>query len=244
MKSSRAKVLHEIAGRSLIAHVIKAIESLAAKELRVVVGADKEDVIQHLNQISPNVKTIHQEVRGGTGHAVKIALAGNNPSGTVLVCAGDTPLLTGATLRELLKHHVSTGASATVLSANLPDPSGYGRVLREASGELAEIVEERDATEIQKQTSEINSGVYIFAAADLVVALGKIGKNNAQQEEYLTDVIGILKSEGKKVVAFETPDFTEILGINDRSQLSQAVFIMYARICDALMQSGVTITDP
>ncbi|MFM7356048.1 MAG: bifunctional N-acetylglucosamine-1-phosphate uridyltransferase/glucosamine-1-phosphate acetyltransferase, partial [Actinomycetota bacterium] len=244
MKSSRAKVLHEIAGRSLIAHVIKAIESLAAKELRVVVGADKEDVIQHLNQISPNAKTIHQEVRGGTGHAVKIALAGNNPSGTVLVCAGDTPLLTGATLRELLKHHVSTGASATVLSANLPNPSGYGRVLREASGELAEIVEEKDATEIQKQTSEISSGVYIFAVADLVAALGKVGKNNAQKEEYLTDVIGILKSEGKKVVAFETPDFTEILGINDRSQLSQAGFIMNARICDALMQSGVTITDP
>ncbi len=196
MKSSRAKVLHEIAGRSLIAHVIKAIESLAAKELRVVVGADKEDVIQHLNQISPNAKTIYQEVRGGTGHAVKIALAEHNPSGTVLVCAGDTPLLTGATLRELLKHHVSTGASATVLSANMPDPSGYGRVLREASGDLAEIIEERDATEIQKQTSEINSGVYIFAAAELVAALGKIGKNNAQQEEYLTDVIGILKSEG------------------------------------------------
>ncbi|MFZ9315924.1 MAG: bifunctional UDP-N-acetylglucosamine diphosphorylase/glucosamine-1-phosphate N-acetyltransferase GlmU, partial [Candidatus Nanopelagicaceae bacterium] len=244
MKSSRAKVLHEIAGRSLIAHVIKAIEPLAAKELRVVVGANKEDLIQHLSQISPNAKTIYQEVRGGTGHAVKIALAGSNPSGTVLVCAGDTPLLTGATLRELLKQHVSTGASATVLSANMPDPSGYGRVLREASGDLAEIIEERDATEIQKQTSEINSGVYIFAAADLVAALGKIGKNNAQQEEYLTDVIGILKSEGKKVSAFETPDFTEILGINDRSQLSQAGFIMNARICDALMQSGVTITDP
>ena len=244
MKSSRAKVLHEIAGRSLIAHVIRAVEPLAAKELRVVVGADREDVIQHLSDISPSAKTIYQEIRGGTGHAVKLALAGHNSSGTVLICAGDTPLLTSATLRELLKDHSSTGASATVLTTHMPDPSGYGRVLREANGDLAEIVEEKDATELQKQTSEINSGVYIFAATDLIAALGKISASNAQQEEYLTDVIGILKSEGKKVSAFETPDFTEILGINDRSQLSQAGFIMNARICDALMQSGVTITDP
>ena len=173
------------------AGVGKTVEPLATKELRVVVGANKEDVIQHLNQISPSAKTIYQEVRGGTGHAVKLALAGYNSSGTVLICAGDTPLLTSATLRELLKDHGSTGASATVLSANMPDPSGYGRVLREANGDLAEIVEEKDATEIQKQTSEINSGVYIFAATDLTAALGKIGKNNAQQEEYLTDVIGM-----------------------------------------------------
>ena len=244
MKSSRAKVLHEIAGRSLIAHVIKAVEALNSKELRVVVGADKEDVIQHLNQISPNAKTIYQEVRGGTGHAVKIALAGHNPSGTVLVCAGDTPLLTGATLKDLLKHHVSTGASATVLSANMPDPSGYGRVLREASGDLAEIIEERDATEIQKQTSEINSGVYIFDLDELRVALSHLSASNSQKEEYLTDVIAILKKSGKKVGAFSSHDFTEILGINDRAQLSTSSFIMNARICDALMRSGVTIVDP
>ena len=244
MKSTRAKVLHEIAGRSLLGHVLNAIAPLQAKEVRVVVGAAKEEVIAHVQLISPNAKTIYQEVRGGTGHAVKLALENYHGSGTVLVCAGDTPLLTSETLSNLLAEHNSTNACATVLTTEMPDPSGYGRVIRDKDGSLAEIVEERDATDSQKQTLEINSGVYIFDFLELRAAISQLSASNSQKEEYLTDVIAILKKSGKRVGAFVSHDFTEVLGINDRSQLSTCSFIMNARVCDALMRSGVTIVDP
>jgi len=244
MKSTRAKVLHEIAGRSLLDHVLHAIAPLQAKEVRVVVGASKDEVIAHLKEVSPASRTVLQEVRGGTGHAVKLALENYSGSGSVLVCAGDTPLLTSETLTNLLNAHNSSKASATVLTTEMPDPSGYGRVIRDNDGTLAEIVEERDATESQKQTLEINSGVYIFDLDELRVALSHLSASNSQKEEYLTDVIAILKKSGKKVGAFASHDFTEILGINDRAQLSTSSFIMNARICDALMRSGVTIVDP
>ena len=244
MKSTRAKVLHEIAGRSLLDHVLHAIAPLQAKEVRVVVGASKDEVIAHLKEVSPASRTILQEVRGGTGHAVKLALENYTGSGSVLVCAGDTPLLTSETLTNLLNAHNSSKASATVLTTEMPDPSGYGRVIRDNDGTLAEIVEERDATDSQKQTLEINSGVYIFDLNELRAALSQLSASNSQKEEYLTDVIAILKKSGKKVSAFSSHDFTEILGINDRAQLSTSSFIMNARICDALMRSGVTIVDP
>jgi len=244
MKSTRAKVLHEIAGRSLLDHVLHAIAPLQAKEVRVVVGASKDEVIAHLKEVSPASRTVLQEVRGGTGHAVKLALENYSGSGSVLVCAGDTPLLTSETLTNLFNAHNSSKASATVLTTEMPDPSGYGRVIRDNDGNLAEIVEERDATESQKQTLEINSGVYIFDLDELRVALSHLSASNSQKEEYLTDVIAILKKSGKKVGAFASHDFTEILGINDRAQLSTSSFIMNARICDALMRSGVTIVDP
>jgi bifunctional UDP-N-acetylglucosamine pyrophosphorylase/glucosamine-1-phosphate N-acetyltransferase len=243
MKSSRAKVLHEIAGRSLLGHVLHALSPLQANEVRVVVGAAKYEVTNHLAQISPNAKTVYQEVRGGTGHATKLALQGFSGNGAVLVCAGDTPLLTGQTLLDLLAAHQSSGASATVLTAEMLDPSGYGRIIRDASNNLAQIVEEKDASQLQKQTLEINSGVYVFSAPDLIAALGKLTAHNAQKEEYLTDVIAILKSEGKLVSAFMTADYTEVFGVNDREQLATCGFLMNARICEALMKSGVTIVD-
>jgi len=244
MKSTRAKVLHEIAGRSLVDHVLHAITPLDVKEVRVVVGAAKDEVIAHLKEVSPNSITIFQEVRGGTGHAVKLALENYGGDGSVLICAGDTPLLTSHTLSKLLSEHKASHASATVLTTAMPNPSGYGRIIRENDGSLAQIVEERDATDSQKQTLEINSGVYIFALSELKNALTKLSANNAQKEEYLTDVIAILKGDGKKVAAFSADDYTEIWGINDRAQLSTCSFIMNARICDALMKSGVTIVDP
>ena len=244
MKSTRAKVLHEISGRSLLGHVLHAVSTLNPVTTRVVVGAAKEDVIAHLKEISPHTQTIYQEVRGGTGHAVKLALENYSTNGTMIVCAGDTPLLTGATLSNLVKEHNASGASATVLTAEMPDPSGYGRVIRSSDGSLSKIVEEKDASENEKETLEINSGVYIFAVSDLRNALTKLSTKNAQKEEYLTDVIGILKGEGKKVAAFAAADYTEVWGINDRAQLSTCSFVFNARICDALMKSGVTIADP
>jgi len=244
MKSTRAKVLHEISGRTLVGHVLHALSSLNPRTTRVVVGAAKDEVIAHLKEISPHVQTVFQEVRGGTGHAVKLALENYSDNGTMIVCAGDTPLLTGATLSLLVQEHLNSSASATVLTAEMPDPSGYGRVIRSSDGSLSKIVEEKDASELEKETLEINSGVYIFAISELRSALTKLSTKNAQQEEYLTDVIGILKSEGKKVIAFAADDYTEVWGINDRAQLSTCSFVSNARICDALMKSGVTITDP
>jgi bifunctional UDP-N-acetylglucosamine pyrophosphorylase/glucosamine-1-phosphate N-acetyltransferase len=244
MKSTRAKVLHEIAGRSLIGHVLHAVQSVKPKELRVVIGASKDEVITHLSTIAPAATTVHQEVRGGTGHAVRIALETFTGSGSVLVCAGDTPLLRGATLEKLLASHNSSQSSATVLTTIMPDPSGYGRVIREEDESLAKIVEERDANQEEKETLEINSGVYIFELADLVSAISRLTSQNSQKEEYLTDVISILKKDGKKVSALLTEDFTEVLGVNDRSQLSVCTYVMHSRINEALMLSGVSFVDP
>ena len=244
MKSTTPKVLHKISGRSILAHVLGAISKLDSKEIRVVVGSGKDEVVRELSSVAPSAKSIHQEVRGGTGHATKLALEGAAKSGQVLVCAGDTPLLTSETLFELLKTHQASGGAATVLTTELPDPYGYGRIVHDASGELESIVEERDASEAIREISEINSGVYLFEIDALSGALAKISKSNSQGEEYLTDVISILKSEGKKVTTYRTDDFVEILGINDRAQLADVASLMRDRINDSLMRSGVTITDP
>jgi bifunctional UDP-N-acetylglucosamine pyrophosphorylase/glucosamine-1-phosphate N-acetyltransferase len=244
MKSSTPKVLHQIAGRSILAHVLGAVAKLDSKEVRVVVGSGKNEVIKELGSIAPAAKSIYQEVRSGTGHATKLALDGAAKSGQVLICAGDTPLLTGTTLSELVAAHKANGAAATVLTTELPDPYGYGRIVYDRSGELDSIVEERDANEAIREISEINSGVYVFDLEPLITALTKLSKSNSQGEEYLTDVISILKGEGKKVSTYLASDFTEILGINDRAQLADVSSLMRDRINDSLMRSGVSIVDP
>ncbi|MEY3455608.1 MAG: bifunctional protein GlmU, partial [Actinomycetota bacterium] len=243
MKSSTPKVLHQIAGRSILAHVLSAVAKLDSKEVRVVVGSGKDEVIKELGAIAPSAKSIYQEVRGGTGHATKLALEGATSSGKVLICAGDTPLLTGTTLSELVKAHNESGAAAT-LTTELPDPFGYGRIVYDKAGELESIVEERDADDVIREISEINSGVYVFDLDSLRAALAKLSKSNSQGEEYLTDVISILKGEGKKVSTYLATDFVEILGINDRAQLADVASLMRDRINDSLMRSGVSITDP
>ena len=244
MKSSTPKVLHQIAGRSILAHVLSAVAKLDSKEVRVVVGSGKDEVIKELGAIAPSAKSIYQEVRSGTGHATKLALEGAASSGKVLICAGDTPLLTGTTLSEMVKAHNESGAAATVLTTELPDPFGYGRIVYDKAGELESIVEERDADEAIREISEINSGVYVFDLDSLRAALAKLSKSNSQGEEYLTDVISILKGEGNKVSTYLANDFVEILGINDRAQLADVGSLMRDRINDSLMRSGVSITDP
>jgi bifunctional UDP-N-acetylglucosamine pyrophosphorylase/glucosamine-1-phosphate N-acetyltransferase len=244
MKSTTPKVLHKIAGRTILAHVLDSVSKLNATEVRVVVGSGRDEVIRELNSIAPQAKSIYQEVRSGTGHATKLALTDAAKSGQVLICAGDTPLLTSTTLSELAKAHDEGGAAATVLTTELPDPYGYGRIVYDDKGALSAIVEERDASEALREISEINSGVYIFDIDSLIGALTKISKSNSQGEEYLTDVIAILKSDGKRVATHLTPDFVEILGVNDRAQLADVSSLMRDRIVDSLMRSGVTITEP
>ena len=159
MKSSTPKVLHEVAGRSLVGHVLNAVSALAPKQVRVVVGAGREAVEEHLREVAPNVTTVFQERRGGTGHATQLALAGTDISGTILILAGDTPMLTGESLKQLLATHHEGGFTASVLTAEHPDPTGYGRIVRGDDGSLLRIVEERDADDFVKAIYEVNSGV-------------------------------------------------------------------------------------
>ena len=244
MKSATPKVLHSISGRTLLGHVLHAVEGLTPKNLRIVVGAGREQVEAHVAQIAPHAVTVFQEHRGGTGHATQLALAGITSTGTVLVLAGDTPMLTTESLAALLEVHHKGNFSASVMTAEHPDPTGYGRIVRAEDGSLLRIVEERDASENEKAIYEVNSGVYAFDGARLAGAIGKLKNNNSQGELYLTDVLEILRNDGGSIAAVLIEDFIEILGVNDRAQLSESAALLRDIINEKLMKSGVTIVDP
>lgn len=244
MKSGQAKVLHSVAGRSLLGHVLAAVDHLEPAQIRVVVGANRISVETHVAVISPNATIVFQEKRGGTGHATQLALAGVSAAGTTLVLAGDTPMLTGQSLAAFLDAHEAGDFAASVLTAEHPEPTGYGRIIRDDSGELLRIVEERDATEDERFIFEINSGVYAFDSAKLASAIGEITDSNSQGELYLTDVIGVLKKANESVAAILLEDFTEILGVNDRVQLAESAALLRDRINEQWMRDGVTIIDP
>ena len=244
MKSSIPKVLHSISGRTLLGHVLHAVNGLNAKNVRIVVGAGRELVEDHVKQIAPKATTVFQEHRGGTGHATQLALADIKVTGTVLVLAGDTPMLSSQSLAALLDVHHKGGFTASVMTAEHPDPTGYGRIIRSADGSLLRIVEERDATDEERAIYEVNSGVYAFDGAKLAGAIGKLKKDNSQGELYLTDVLEILGNEGGSIAAVLIEDFIEILGVNDRSQLAESAALLRDQINEKLMKAGVTIIDP
>ncbi|MFF8359373.1 bifunctional UDP-N-acetylglucosamine diphosphorylase/glucosamine-1-phosphate N-acetyltransferase GlmU [Streptomyces chartreusis] len=247
MKSATPKVLHEICGRSLVGHVLAAARELDPENLVVVVGHAREQVVAHLGEIDPGVRTAVQAEQNGTGHAVRMALEelGGGIDGTVVVVCGDTPLLTGETLTALAATHSGDGNAVTVLTAEVPDATGYGRIVRDgASGAVTAIVEHKDATESQRAIREINSGVFAFDGQLLADALGKVRTDNSQGEEYLTDVLGILREAGHRVGASVAADHREIAGINNRVQLSEARRILNDRLLTAAMLSGVTVIDP
>ena len=244
MKSATPKVLHTISGRSLVGHVLHAVSSLSPKQVRVIVGAGREEVEAHISEIAPTAVTVFKEKRGGTGHATQLALDGLKPTGTLLVLAGDTPMLTSEALSQLLKHHHEGGFTASVLTAEHPDPTGYGRIVRADDDSLLRIVEERDADDTERDIYEVNSGVYAFDAAKLAAAIGKLKSNNSQGELYLTDVIEILRNEGGTIAAVMIDDFIEILGVNDRVQLAESAALLRDRINEDLMREGVSIIDP
>ncbi|HZC26967.1 MAG TPA: bifunctional UDP-N-acetylglucosamine diphosphorylase/glucosamine-1-phosphate N-acetyltransferase GlmU [Actinopolymorphaceae bacterium] len=245
MKSRTPKMLHEIGGLSLVGHATAVGRALAPKHLVVVVGHGREQVVPHLAGIDDAAQPVVQEEQRGTGHAVRTALEALPAlDGTIVVTYGDAPLLTETTLRAMLVAHHESSAAATVLTAVVPDPAGYGRILRGQDGTIAAIVEHRDATPDQRQVAEINSGIYAFDAGDLGGALAQVKTDNSQGEEYLTDVLGILRDEGKRVGAFVVDDHTEILGVNDRAQLAELGRILNDRLLRALMLAGVTVVDP
>ncbi|MDI9886941.1 bifunctional UDP-N-acetylglucosamine diphosphorylase/glucosamine-1-phosphate N-acetyltransferase GlmU [Streptomyces sp. HNM0645] len=247
MKSKTPKVLHEIAGRSLVGHVVSAARELEPEQLVVVVGHASEHVREHLAAHYEGTRTAFQAEQNGTGHAVRMALEelGQAPDGTVVVVCGDTPLLSGETLSALAATHAADGNAVTVLTAEVPDSTGYGRIVRDAAtGAVTAIVEHKDASEVERAIKEINSGVFAFDGRLLADALGKVRTDNSQGEEYLTDVLGILREAGHRVGASVAGDHREILGINNRVQLAEARRLLNQRLLERAMTAGVTVVDP
>ncbi|MBP0459209.1 bifunctional UDP-N-acetylglucosamine diphosphorylase/glucosamine-1-phosphate N-acetyltransferase GlmU [Streptomyces montanisoli] len=247
MKSKTPKVLHEICGRSLVGHVVSAARALDPQELVVVVGHAREQVEKHVTDAFEGVRTAYQAEQNGTGHAVRTGLSelGSVPDGVVVVVCGDTPLLSAGTLAALVETHEADRNAVTVLSAEVPDATGYGRIVRDgANGAVTAIVEHKDASDAQRAVREINSGVFAFDGRLLADALGKVRTDNSQGEEYLTDVLGILREAGHRVGASVAGDHREILGINNRVQLAEARRLLNERLLVAAMLAGVTVVDP
>jgi bifunctional UDP-N-acetylglucosamine pyrophosphorylase/glucosamine-1-phosphate N-acetyltransferase len=245
MRSAHPKVLHEIGGRSPLGHVLAAVAPLQAPHVAVVIGHGREAVDKYLAEIDPSATAVVQESQDGTGHAVRVALdALPRLDGTVVVVPGDAPLLTTATLAALLDEHAESAAAATLLTAHLVDPTGYGRVVRDDAGGVRAIVEERDADEQTRRIREVGTSVYAFDAALLHDALQRITTDNAQGEQYLTDVIEILVADGRGVGAHTVADADETLGVNDRVQLAHAGRVLRDRLVEAAMRAGATIVDP
>jgi len=246
MKSATPKVLHSIGGRTLLGHAIAAARGVDPHYLAVVVRHGRDLVAAHVAVVDPAAVVADQDEVKGTGRATECALDAlpADLTGTVLVTCGDVPLLAAETLRGLLEAHLASGSAATVITATLPDPSGYGRIVRAADGSVSGIVEQKDATESQREITEINSGLYAFDLAVLRAALAKVGTDNAQGEKYLTDVLGIAVGEGLRVSAHLIQDLWQTEGVNDRVQLSRLGAELNRRIVEGWMRAGVSVIDP
>jgi len=245
MRSATAKVLHELGGRSMLGHVVAAARALDPEHLIVVVGYGREQVTASLTELDPKAAAAVQTEQHGTGHAVRVALEGlEHLEGTVVVVPGDAPLLTAATFQALLGTHAATGAATTVLTALLDDATGYGRVVRDDTGGVSAIVEHKDADDQTRAIREINTSVYAFSAGPLRDALGRLGTDNAQGEEYLTDVVALHRAAGLAVCAHLSATPAEATGVNDRAQLAEAARLLRTRINAQHMLAGVAILDP
>lgn len=242
-KSAQPKVMHPVAGRTMLGHVLEAIRPLGCAQVVVVVGHQAETVAAEARRADlPGLTTVLQAERRGTGHATSRALTALDEDITdVLVVPGDTPLMTGATLERLAD--VDPDAEGTLISVEVDDPSGYGRVLREDTGQVAGIVEEADATDTQLGLREVNAGMYRFDRRALGGALDKLDTDNAQGEQYLTDAVEILVAAGGRVTAV-LGSAEEVAGVNDRVQLADAARVLRRRALEELMRAGVTVVDP
>jgi bifunctional UDP-N-acetylglucosamine pyrophosphorylase/glucosamine-1-phosphate N-acetyltransferase len=246
MKSSTPKVLHTIAGHSLLGHALAAARGLDPRELVVVVRHHRDRVAEHVSEVDPAARIADQDDLPGTGRAVQCGLEAlpSAPSGTVVVTYGDVPLLAARTLRDLVAAHEQAGNAVTVITAEVADPTGYGRVVRDASGQVEAIVEQKDADDVQQAIKEINSGIYAFDAAVLTEALTRVDRNNAQGEMYLTDVLAIARKDGGRVAAYQVDDVWQTEGVNDRVQLAAMGAELNRRLLEAHMRAGVTVVDP
>jgi bifunctional UDP-N-acetylglucosamine pyrophosphorylase/glucosamine-1-phosphate N-acetyltransferase len=245
MKSRTPKVLHELCGRSMVGHVLAAARELDPERLIVVVGHGRDQVIEHLERVEPDAVPVVQDRQGGTGHAVRMVLEQvGTLSGTVVVTNGDHPLLRGETLAELVRTHDDEGNAVTILSTDMPDPTGYGRIVRDDAQAVTEIVEHKDATAEQRAITEINVGMYVFSGEYLGDALKRVTTDNAKGEEYLTDVVGILRGDGHRAGAYMATDWVETQGVNDKVQLAQARRQLNERLLEQHMRAGVSVIDP
>ncbi|MEY4450472.1 MAG: bifunctional N-acetylglucosamine-phosphate uridyltransferase/glucosamine-phosphate [Actinomycetota bacterium] len=246
MKSNKPKVMHEIAGLPLLGHALATASSLGASFVVPVIRHQREVIAPYIEAFYPNAVIADQDEIPGTGRAVECALDAipADFKGAVVVTSGDVPLLDVPTLEGLIDAHLSQGVAATVLTAILDDPSGYGRVVRTSDGSFLKIVEDRDASKKQLEIREVNAGVYVFDAEHLRTALGRVGSHNAQGEKYLTDVAAELLAEGFEVQGIPVTDNWLVAGINDRVQLAEVTAELNRRICEAWQLAGVTILDP
>ncbi len=240
MKSDLPKVLHPLGGRSLVERVLNSVADLQPARTLVIVGY-RSDTVQEALSHYPNLEFVEQTEQLGTGHAVQQVLPYlQDFEGDLLVLNGDVPLLRPETVQRLVQTRRDSNCAATLLTAQLPDPKGYGRVFCDAENRVSQIVEDRDCSDAQRQNRRINAGVYCFRWADLAEVLPKLSANNDQQEYYLTDTIQMLPS----VVAMDVEDVQEISGINDRAQLASAYTILQNRIKQTWMKAGVTLVEP
>ena len=245
MKSKTMKVLHPVAGRSMIGHVLRAVEAMEPTRVVAVVGHQREQVGPHITGLMPGAVLAVQEKQEGTGHAVRIAMeAAGTTTGTVIVAAGDTPLLEGDSLREFAAEHEAAQRAVSILSGRVPRPFGYGRIIRNDEGDVEAIVEEKEATPEQRAIDEINSGILAFDAEFLVSALPRITNDNAKGEYYLTDAVGLARQDGLTVGAHLIEDVAQTEGANDRAQLADLGRELNRRIVTRWMKEGVTVMDP
>ncbi|NIM60023.1 MAG: NTP transferase domain-containing protein, partial [Candidatus Aminicenantes bacterium] len=241
-KSGTIKVLHPMLGKSMLSLVLDCVFKLRPEKVFVVVGSQKEDVMKEVP--SGKVEFINQQKQLGTAHAVKVAgdALNKGKDKDVLIINGDLPLLTPETLRPLLSLHQKEANSLTFLSAELEDPSGFGRIIH--SGDKIRVIEERDATPSERRIKEVNAGVYVFKIKNLLEALPKVSNKNKKGEYYLTDVTEILSEAGKKIGAYKTKNTEDLVGVNSRYELAKAIGELRDRKIKALTEKGVTVYDP
>ena len=245
MKSKTMKVLHRVGGRSMIGHVLNAVQAVEPQRVVAVVGHQREEVGAHIQGLVPECVLAVQEEQRGTGHAVRVAIeAVGDVSGTVIVATGDTPLLRGESLRVFAEEHEAAQRAVSVLSAIVDDAFGYGRIVRDDDGDVVAIIEEKDATPEQREIAEISSGILAFDAAFLVEALPQLGNDNAKGEYYLTDTVQIARDAGLTVGAHAIDDGWQTAGVNDREELAALGRELNRRIVSGWMRDGVSVMDP
>jgi len=241
MKSNTPKVLHKICGKPMLTYVIEAAKGAGAQKVIVIVGEGAELIREAYS--GEDIKFVLQKEPKGTGHALMQAEDAVKDSSQIVVLAGDMPLITSESIQGMVRFHLEQKAFATVMTAKVPDPTGYGRIIREGN-RVIDIREHKDASPEERAINEINAAFYCFDTASVYSALAKVNNNNSQGEYYLTDVIKILNQEGKEVLAFELKDHVELNGINDRRQLAQVQKIVQQKIIEGLMEEGVTFINP